>query len=605
MTKILENLPLFIQTLENKTPMTCNPKKGEWKILGSRSKFINKMIKRKEDDKVLQAFHRILVDIEKYPLYIQASDKILEKQQKFYQEILQAGRLIVQLHLKSDDANIQRLNRSLNLALIKLQYRIQIENGGLQILNLQEIDPELVTALEQKVDDWKKQDEKFEHTQEGDFSLKIQDMCCYPEIIKFMLDPLNAFECKKYLDEILNGNYDLDTLNQYPDESAQLSKVRLNQRLGALSHRLISVDLVPDMQGGLLKKLNLLMEGHKVNVLDKKQKVRFSNGLECTLAEIYKDFKDKNLRPGDFEVFYEGILPFNGHHLGPRIVDGQKNKKYKILDTSQTGWYEKTPILDMRSRDYLEKRYNIEIEPGQWVIPLYATRREELDVVNSHGYCVIYQPIENSDNYRVYSFGAFPWNFPQGYGLFTFVGDTVEGTVTLDPNYYYWQSQKASWAPVVNPEVAQALLKELGLQKKTGFHFQFAWENCAFFIRNVYNKVFKSLNLPLEVPNFFTKKFLKMKPSGALKVIHRFFTKLSIKLRPLLLKIFSFLFLTWRSLDLKIGGKKVKKNLFQTPFVKEMKGNFPSAMHYRIKKQKLPGVLNYGHRPDVALAKMG
>ena len=180
-------------------------------------------------------------------------------------------------------------------------------------------------------------------------------------------------------------------MSQYHYESKTLAQNKIVERVGAIARELLTVDLTPAEDGSSVKTLNLLMENNKVNLLDKKQRVRFSNGLVWTLPRIYRDFREKWFIPGDLEIMWNGVIPFNSHEMGPRIVEEQnkflkqffkQTKIYDSIDTSQPRWFEKTPVLDIRSKEYIEARYNIQIQPGQWVSVLEGTRRKELDVIN-------------------------------------------------------------------------------------------------------------------------------------------------------------------------------------------------------------------------------
>lgn len=626
MQKILKSLPQFISAIESRQAITCN-KRGKWRIQGELERDVKRIFhQKKENDNILSCFHRVLSQIETTQslLYFNATAAVRQKQARFYQDVIRAGRAVVQLHVNSKSKHIKELRNSLELSIIKMQYRIQLENGGLRILNSDEIDANMAQQLREKVKEWQASDEKYERTQPRDFSAYIQEICQYPEIVKFLLNPKNKPQCYEYFQRAIRDNFSIEVLNQYHYESKYLVDNFMACRIGAIARKLISVDLTPLRNGFAVKKLNLLMEDTKVNLLNKKQKVRFSNGLEWKLSRIVeKDFGRKKTIPGDLEIMWRGVVPHNGHELGPRVISKKNRifqlfspKKYAAPDTSKPGWFEKLELLDIRSKEYIEARYNIRIEPGQWVTVLKATRRHELDVVGAHGYTGVYQPIGNN-NYRFYSFGAFPINFPQNdVQLVNFVGDTVKGTIAYpDPNSYYSFSQEASWAKPVSKEVACGVLNELGRLRKLGIIFQLGWENCAFLMRSVIVRVFEKMKVGIEVPDFFRKKFLKTKSQGALKIVQKLFKKVETefkKLMPLVKLLIALFFRATRSKTIIESGKKIRKSLWKTPFFKQLKINIPSAMHYRIKqdriaKEKNPDhkekfadcVLNYGHSRNI------
>lgn len=613
MQAIVNNLTAFNRALENPHLVICN-ERGEWRretrILGLFRR-VKLLLSKKSDDSILRAFHRALSDIEGRKLYIKGSQETIDEQKMFYQDVLKAGKRILQLFEKSSDAKQLHLHQSLKISLIKMQYRIQIENGGLQIVN-SAVSREDILKLTNLVNEFQRADERYTYTQYNNYTAKIHEICQYPEIVKFLIDPQHRKLAFEYLQLGLRDNLDIEVLNQYHYESKNLSDHFIARRTGAITAKILSIDTVQEGAFSVVKHLHMLMEKNKVNILDKSQTIRFSNGLEWTISQIYRDFLNKNLAVGELEMMYDGVIPFNGHHLSAIEATGHqinpKSKIYKRLDTTQADWFEKTPVLDIRNRQYINQRYNLDVQPGEWVTVLEATRRHELDAEQAHGYTLIYQPLEG-DRYRVYSFGAFPWEFPQTIlQLVNFVGDTVEGTIAFDPNYYYSQSQKASWAHAVDEKIARALLAELGQAKNKGFIFQFAWENCAFFMRDIFIKVFEKTNMDIAVPCFFRKKFLNTRPRGALLIIQKIFKKTPAFVHPIFKWMFAALFRATRKLYVYENGKKMVKTLVQTPFFRELKINAPSAMHYRIKKFKESAVkrekdikkyercvLNYGH----------
>lgn len=628
MTRILESLPKFVNALDNHRPIKCN-KKGEWKVLGLSAPFDAKIKNKKKVDPNLRTFQSILAEVETYNLYFNASKEVMQKQAQFYENIIKTGRKIIQLHEKSQLDGDRDLCSSLDLAITKLQYRIQIENGGFETLKPEDVNANMVEKLQRELDleAWQNEDEKFEHTnrQKQDYYPQLREICRYPEIVKYLLNPKNKKQTHEYLQRSLRDNFSVEVLNQYHNESKLLVDNFIASRLGAISRKLISVDLTPTHDGSFKKTLNLLMENNKVNLLDKQRKVRFSNGLEWTISRIYKDFFEKNDKPGKLEMMWDGVIPFNGHEISAPIISRKclfkKVEKYAPPDFTKPDWFEKTSKLDERSKEYIETHYNIKVQPGQWVVVMEATRRNELDVEKAHGYSLFYQPI-GENKYRVYSFGAFPFTFPQNtLEKIDFIAKTVPATIGFDPNYFYSQSQKAAWPLALNEAVARALLEELGRCKAAGIIFQFGWENCAFFIRNVFIKVFEKMNVGIEVPQFFEGSFLEVRPVGPLEVIQKLFKKVSKNFMPVLKLILALFFGAFRSAYVMQDGKRVKKNLWNSPFFKDkdikiidkddIRINVPSLFHYQVKnernllkKAKNPDykekfaacVLNYGHR---------
>lgn len=616
MTKIRDSLPQLITALKQSQPVEGNDK-GEWSIPGRFKKIVRKIFCVKAEDKsAAKAFKRFLDAIEKEKIYVNASAKLMNEQAAFYQQVVEASKCIVEKtkHLKES----KELCQTIELATIKLQYRAGLYSRD-------EANSDLVERVQQSVEAWMQSEERFEEVQALDFSAKIREMCQYSHVVNYLLDPEHKKQAHQHFNLYLNDNY-LTQGMEYPAETEILSKNFIARRAGALSRSPISVDTVELSDGSSVKRLHLLMEGKKVDLLDKKQRIHFSNGLVKTIDQIYWDIGRKKNRPGDFDILYEGLLPINGHYMGAKIPKKKnfwnrfkllnklfgKPKRFAPIDKSDPRWFEKLPVLDYRSKEYIEARYGIKLEPGQWSAVLDGTRYKQLDLDHSHGYTTIFQPLENGQ-YRVYTFGVFPERFPKNdLELVNFVGATVKAIIAYpDPNYYYSYRQLASKAWAISEAVALALLKEIIDRKGDGLIFQLGWENCVYTMREIFTKAFDQMKTGIKIPNYYRKKLVKTKPSGVLQIINKIIKKLPTpELRRFFKLFLAAFFRATRYIKVKLNGKVVKKSLWKSPFFKgdDIRINLPAALHDRLVKErrriaqdpnykaKYSGVvLNYGH----------
>ena len=145
---IVQSLPQFTRAIENNEPIVCN-KRGEWKIPDAPTRFVGQIIpKKNEENQVLREFHKILSQVESSKLYIGASVEVMNNQTRFYQDLIQAGRSLVRVHAASLSNKVKEQCNGLELSIIKMQYRIQMENGGLRVLNPEEVDANLKISFE-------------------------------------------------------------------------------------------------------------------------------------------------------------------------------------------------------------------------------------------------------------------------------------------------------------------------------------------------------------------------------------------------------------------------------------------------------------------------
>src|SRR5262249_23578003 len=126
----------------------------------------------------------------------------------------------------------------------------------------------------------------------------------------------------------------------------------------------------------------------------------------------------------------------------------------------------------------------------------------------------------------------------------------------------------------------------------------------------------QKMQVAIEIPDFFRKKFSQTKPNGALKVIQKSFKKVSKELLPLYKLLVALLFMATRSRTMIEDNKKVRKSLWKSPFftAKEPEIILPSAFHRRIKQDRIKKakdplyqpkfancVLNYGNSKDTRM----
>lgn len=616
MMKIRQSLPQFIEALKADQSVEGNIN-GEWSVPGGFKRITRKMFCIKSEDRSTAiAFKRFLEDVEKEKIYVNASAKLMNDQVAFYQNVVDASRLVV------DKAkglkNSKELCQSIELATIKLQYRVGLYSK-------EEANSDLVERVQLRVKEWMKKEEKFENVQSLDFSAKIREMCQYSHVINYLLKSEHQKLANEHFSLYLNDNYFTQGI-EYPAETEILSKNFLARRSGAFSRSPVSVDTVKLSDGSSVKRFHMLMEGRKIDLLDKKQKINFSNGLVKRLDQIYSDFARKKNRPGDFEMLYDGVLAINGHYMGAKIPKKKnfwnrikllnklfgKSKTFAKIDQNDPKWFEKLPVLDYRSKEYIKARYGIDLEPGQWTAVLDGTRYKKLDLDHSHGYATIFQPLENGQ-YRLYTFGVFPEKFPKNdWELINFVGATVKAIIAYpDPNFYYSYRQLASKAWAIGEAVALSLLKEIRDRKEEGLIFQLGWENCAYAMREIFIHAFEQMKTGIKVPDYYRKKLVKTKPSSVLQLINKAIKKLPTpELRRFFKLFLAAFFRATRYMKVEINGKIIKKSLWRSPFFQgeHMRINLPSALHERVVKerrrlaedphykQKFPGVvLNYGH----------
>lgn len=583
MLSIDSDLGSFISTLEKHQNIRCSSD-GTWSVKGRLSTWADRFLK-KEDPRLLNVFIDRLHKLEKIPVQFNPFELSIigywrsAPQKVDFSQWIKAAKVVAQNHRHCHSKKVLKTLKELKVEIVKLEYRVQKENGGRDRKRKWGQDHRSVKKLKTLVLEWKVKQPLYlpnQHKLTKEDLEKIDQMCAYPALIKRLLKDENQLD--RFLKYAIRDNIGIDELAQFSRQIEDLHKSLMIGRIGAFSRKLLSVEVQNNQ-----KVLNLLIENRRVNILDRSQMINFSDGTSMTLDTVFKDFFNKNFVPGKLEFFYEGIRPWNGHQWG---------NDSGVVDPQEERFWEKFPLFDLISAEKIEEKYQIRAtNPDDWIGVIESScQSTALDLDNAHGYMLFFIP-EDENQYRVIPIGMFALNFPNTFWeRFRFIADTKPGLpVFPDPNYYYSHRCKASYPIALTEEEGIMLLKEIGLKKREGGVFQWAWENCAFFAQNTFAKILKMEHEGGKVPELFKVHFSQCRPEGFLKAVHRCYVATPKILKRIYEYCLHILLGSWRSLTVIENGISVKKSSFNTPFGSHTFVNIPAAMHHRVK------VVNYGH----------
>lgn len=621
MPKIQEDIKGFIQALSSSTALVCN-QQGDWKPQHWLGRMISHLFSR-ENDSILDAFINCFYDLEKKPIAFYDEASILESQRQEYQDWITAAKLLSRIKGNSTSKTTQEKVNLLKAEIIKLRYRIGRDNGGLDpLVPPFERNETLFNEIKTEAHKWKQAQKLYPKEQQDltdeDLS-KIYALSCYPKYMKRLLQSKKQRDL--FFKFALRDNIGISELCRYTQEINNLYSCHMIGRIGAFSRQMLGINIeqrIEDGQYKVYQSLTLLIENQKVNILDKSQLFTFSNGKTVSLSDIFKDFSNKNLCPGDYEFFFDGIRPWNGHEWGEKKLN---EETYQTVDSLQDHYWDQFPLFDLITQDKLEKRYQIEIQDErQWVGIIESSRQcPTRDLDNAHGYMLLYIPLPNRKAhnpyragkadmkeqkvYKVIPIGMFATHFPNScWEKLTFVASTVKGIpVFPDPNYFYSHRQKASYPVLLSEEEGIKIFKEIGIKKAEGGIFQWSWENCSYFAQNTFAKVLNEKEL--RIPMIFKKHFKKCEPQGFIGIIHWVYLKTFIFnwLRRAFEEFMHWLLGSRRTCKGIEYGIPFEKSAYSSPFGQKSWVNLPAAGHQRILKEKFGqgiGVVTYGHQLD-------
>ena len=591
MFSIQSSLPDFTTCLQNKTPVVCNPRNGCWKKESSISSIIRRITGR--EDKYLlilgKTFCNVLNQVEKTPVVFGASSQPVN-----YQEVLKAAKVVKHQLKASQSPKVKCQLNQLAFRIAALKYRLESVNGGLDRsgLNIEHYEKLLTQAAQ-----WKFNHPLFHEkmlTERED--AKIDEACCHPKFAKLLIRNTRLRE--EFFKWALRDNNDVSIFIQFPAMRDRLNSTFLAARAGRFAHPLLRIE--KRIGNTEIKKIVTIPEFNgeyvqRVNVLDKVQEVQLHCDWKLTLKKVLEVFANKNNDPGHIEFF--GTLGFANWHSREIGWWNPKTKAVQQFDFDQPEWWKELPVVEELSKDNVEKRFQVSLKEGEWLVCAKASRTNaNLDVDKCHGYMEVIVPTENG-NYNLFPIGKYASFFPNGVlDLIKFIGATCPAKLAYpDENIFYTFRQHASYPIIMTEKQGHALMdlikKEFILSRTGDSFFQFGAENCAFWVQNTLEAV-EGLN----VPNLFQLPMLEAEPANpALIGMFKIVKSTPKRWRNQITDLVDIFFCGHRGLEISEDGKKVFKSLATSPMRRQNILYQPGYLHYQIENKMLKGVIHKGH----------
>jgi hypothetical protein len=607
---IVSNISVFAQALNDGEQVDCN-RKGEWYQEGILMRCVRWLFGW-EDDRVVRvasAFNRVLDELEKVPVKFNADADVMAKQTECFDLHLKAAEAVKnQLEKFQTPAAKEKLNE-LMLRISALNYRI----AGPKSIDTK--DYELMKDLFQN---WKNDYDLYADKQISQEEIKkIFQACCYTEFVKLIANDPSLRDL--FFKWAIRDNCDVDAFVQFPATSEKLKKAFIGGRIGRF-HGLIDVLQKKDIATGECSNLKLnstqpyekhytlpieIQEGEKlvvkdVSILDKTATVNTNNNYQRTIQQIIASFANRNREAGNFEMLGRRYLE-NGEYLRPRISNhhslelGPYNPKtddYERPDLSpgKKDWWKSIPPLDTLEVGEVEKMYGInKLKQGQWLIVVRSSREDcGRDVDKSHGYKDVLIPDENG-RYCLYPFGKYAAEWPVTFlEKALFITNTLPSKVACpDENHYMPQRQQAIVPLSAKKEdgldLMEMIRKDLIKAREGNIVFQFPWENCAWWVQTLVEKLFGPEKFGGPIPNYYRSHLLEAEPKiTPLPLVFRVCRALDGFLRNLVIRIVEFCLCAWRGTTVMEKGKKVYKSVSNSKHRKKFEIYHPSTLHARI-----------------------
>jgi hypothetical protein len=350
--------------------------------------------------------------------------------------------------------------------------------------------------LKEKLKKWKsrqfpKLGKKFSR-EEND---RINLTCSLPDVLKLLkTDPLYRENYIRFVFRNSIGaceaNHAVNIAVQTPTIQKRLTKAFLDKRAKRLKNQglLFHEYVIRDGSKVTVKKdVSFLIRGSHVSLIDDSQKITFHDGSTKKVRQLFKEeFEEKDSKISKYEYLADGIDLIREPDL--------TNKEYwKDLQEWET-----------LTRDELQRRYpNVDLSNAYGLITVKASRQHtnQIRVDGNHAWFEVAVPRDDG-RFTMLTFGKLAQTFPISMKeKFAFVFNTKKSTIICpDDNEFYYHREHFAEPLCVEKKHFERFFERLRqdmLKVKAGtFIFQAQGDNCASWVQEVLDEVFKEIKLP-------------------------------------------------------------------------------------------------------------
>lgn len=573
----LANSADFIIELEKNQDILFQ-KNGTWLIDNKFNLF------KKDRLQFARNFNEWFETLEHVPILFSKDPRVpLEQNADFLAYLDVANRVIKYLKLNPSKL-INREMWKLQLSIIALNYRLEVQNGGFDKTSA---DYMQLQKLFQLATFWKKKQKIFwvpHLTTENIQQLFIA--CFYPKFVEFILKNVHLREL--FFKWTIRDNLDPNSFIQFPGFHYKIRWANLHGRLARFGGDLLKVQKFISLNNEYYEKvLTLPIQGKDTSILDFKHQIEFKGKYFLTIGEILHIFHEKRFKIGNLEFLPDkGIINWNSYCLG---WWSPEEKKYHVIDLDQEEWWTTLPYTEVINQETVKFRFCSEIEfiPGNWYLAAKASREyDNLSFQKTHAYLELAIPLPNG-NYAIYNFGKFATKYPKtSWETIMSISSSVLGAIAYpDENIFYSHRQHVSYTFPLKPEQGlkcmASIKRDILLARQENVLFQVEIENCSQWVQNILEEQFDTKQLP----NLFEIDILDTEPQ------HGFEGKLFSFMRSFpryiqwhLIRAIHFVFGGWKGRYIvDKSGNKVWRSLYQSDFWTSAKVFLPSLLH---KKQE-------------------
>lgn len=620
-SKDIEN---FTKALNGGLSVDCD-RTGVWYEDGLCMRFIRWLFGWEDDRlvRVAAAFNKILDQLEKVPVKFNGSPVEMDAQKQTFHLHLQAAEAVKKRLEEMNTASCNAMQAELALRVAALKYRIEEANGG---LSKEEGTASLALFKEVRAlaEQWKQGYDLYtEKTLSASELIMLEGVSRYPEFVKLLIK--NSGLSSFFFKWSLRDGCSVDAFVQFPSLSAELKNGLMAGRIGKFSS-LITLLHQKNLETGEFVKIGEslnpwekhytlpveILEGETLAVkneslLDEDKVLNLNLNYKQTMKEVVASVANRNRKTGNIEMLGRRRLE-NGEWLAPRLANynsievapyNPASKEFELIDLTEKnmGWWKSIPPLDTVEKSELKMLYGInEIKDGEWFAVVRSSREDgELDVVKSHGYLDVLIP-DGKGHYMIYPFGKFAAEAFWPVTLIEkalFITDTVPGKVQCpDENHYMPQRQQAKAVVPISDkdglELMEMIRKDLLEARKGNTVFQFPWENCAWWVQKLMEKLLGPAKHGGPIPNYFRTPLLDARPKNQpLPLLFRICRSFEGTLQDLVVKVIEFSLLAWRGTEVEVKGKKVEKTVMNSGHMKKLEIYHPSSLHEKIKAKQI------------------
>lgn len=497
--------------------------------------------------------------------------------------------------LELPSLEVVKLMKKLEIRNASFLYRVQ--GGGFDELSLTLLREHALSWLgEHSFSEYFVDEVSGEVNLSGHQSRALEAASSYPLFVKLLVEDKKLLE--RFFKWALIDNCPVEPFIEFYKTCNKIRKSNLHKRIGYFSGDVLRIELGSYGRKVLTLPFEVIRgRSQRIPVQSDQTIVRFSNGTEMTMGEIFRVFVQKKVTPGDLEMMNGVIKPWNYFE-----------SLWKIAQKAvpENDWWEQIPDFEVLTLEQIREKYGLEetVDPGQWIRVIRSNRESStMDIAGTHGFFEYLIP-RGDGTYRVLPFTFIATQFTTGWEKWPIIdislkilrlAKTERGRWATDETPFYSQRPQAAFPKVVSEEDGRRHMELLRLDILNAYEgneeFQLTVKNCAFSAMSQIQRAY----FREKIPDIFTTSMLDNTPREPLGRFFKWVKRQPPFVARLIFWFFGIVFGAWKGIFIRRDNRLEYVSVMGTPFYRDWNTANAAQLFEKIRRKEVPGKTWFSH----------